>query len=33
MDGSNLVHKARLISFGLIQLSAIPGMKPLSTSY
>jgi len=32
MGGSNL-GKARLINFGLIQLSAIPGMKPLSKSY
>jgi len=30
--GSNL-GKARLINFGLIQLRAIPGMKPLSKNY
>jgi len=32
MGGSNLAQ-GRLIHFGLIQLSAIPGMKPLSKSY
>jgi len=33
MGGSNLVYTARLINFGLIQLSTIPGMKPLTASY
>jgi len=32
MSGSNLA-KSALINFGLLQLSAIPRMKPLGTSY